>query len=296
MVLTFDDGREQPGQRGGAAPAPARHEGDRVPRAGSHPGPRPEAPGGPRAGRDRRCSRGRRSSPSPLRALFDFQSHTLLHARVQVAPRVVGFMAPWMRHGYAAFDVPVLHRGGRDVLADEVPLGTPLLRSEPRTSESLRFLEDDAAGPARASQTVAAHGGAAFFERRGWERDLRRLVAGRAWSGRFETGAEQEARHPARAPEARRAIEQRTGRPVAAPLLPVARRRADRAPAGARGRLPHRLLRQGAGRPHHPAGRRSATDRAHRRGLRRAAARARDARTCSRSCAGSGARRMRGGT
>ena len=73
---------------------------------------------------------------------FDFQSHTLHHSRIHVAPRVAGFMAPGMRSGYPAFDVPLVERDGRDLLAHDVPLGTPLLESAPRTSEALRFHED----------------------------------------------------------------------------------------------------------------------------------------------------------
>jgi peptidoglycan/xylan/chitin deacetylase (PgdA/CDA1 family) len=210
VVLTFDDGRRSLASVG--APLLRGHgmKGVVFLVPGRTP-ERPEAPEGP-SGETALLSWPEIESLSTSGA-FDFQSHTLLHARVQVAPRVVGFMAPWMRHGYAAFDVPVLHRGGREVLAEEVPLGTPLLRSEPRTSEALRFLEDDAPGRA-CVQTVAAHGGAAFFERRGWERDLWRLVAGRAWSGRFETRAEQESSIRRELLEARRAIERRTGRRV----------------------------------------------------------------------------------
>jgi peptidoglycan/xylan/chitin deacetylase (PgdA/CDA1 family) len=144
---------------------------------------------------------------------FDFQSHTLHHARIHVAPRVAGFMTPWMRRGYAAFDVPLVERGGRDLLAENVPLGTPLLRSEPRTSEALRFHEDAAARQA-CIEAVAAAGGAAFFERPRWERELRRIAAGRTWSGRIESPADREAAIRRELEEARTLIERHTGRPV----------------------------------------------------------------------------------
>jgi peptidoglycan/xylan/chitin deacetylase (PgdA/CDA1 family) len=210
VVLTFDDGRAS--LAGVGAPLLQRHGMKGI--VFLVPGRTPEHPvggGGPHA------ATALLSWPEiqslSASGVFDFQSHTLLHSRIHVSPRVVGFMAPWMSHGYAAFDVPVLHRGGHDVLAEEVPLGTPLLRSEPRTSESLRFFEDDAAGRA-CVQTVAAHGGAAFFERRGWERDLRRLSAGRTWTGRLETRAQQEASIRRELQDARGEIERRTGRPV----------------------------------------------------------------------------------
>jgi hypothetical protein len=145
--------------------------------------------------------------------VFDFQSHTLLHARIHVGPQVAGFMTPRLRHGYAAFDVPVLERGGQEVLAAQVPLGTPLLRSEPRTSESLRFHEDPAAGEACVAM-VAALGGEAFFERRGWEAELRRAAARRKREGRFETPAAREAGIRRELQEARLIIEEHTRSPV----------------------------------------------------------------------------------
>jgi peptidoglycan/xylan/chitin deacetylase (PgdA/CDA1 family) len=143
---------------------------------------------------------------------FDFQSHTLHHARIHVAPRVAGFMTPWMRHGYPAFDVPLVERGGRDLLAHQVPLGTPLLQSAPRTSEALRFHEE-AAARQPCIEAVAAGGGEAFFSRPGWERDLRRLAAG-PWAGRIEGAAEREAAIRRELEEARTLIERHTGRPV----------------------------------------------------------------------------------
>ena len=143
---------------------------------------------------------------------FDFQSHTLHHARIHVAPRVAGFMTPWMRHGYPAFDVPLVERGGRDLLAHDVPLGTPLLQSAPRTSEALRFHEE-AAARQPCIEAVAAAGGEAFFARPGWERDLRRLAAG-PWVGRLEGTVEREAGIRRELEEARTLIEQHTGRPV----------------------------------------------------------------------------------
>ena len=144
---------------------------------------------------------------------FDFQSHTLNHSRIHVSHTVAGFMTPWTRHGYAAFDVPLVEAGGRDLLAEDVPLGTPLLRSEPRTSEALRFHEQPE--PRQACiDAVAAGGGEAFFARPGWERDLRRIAAGRPWPGRLESPADREAAIRRELAESRTLIERHTGRPV----------------------------------------------------------------------------------
>ena len=210
VVLTFDDGRASLGTVG--APLLRRHDMRGI--VFLVPGRTPPRPDPAREGQaDTALLSWPEVESLASSGLFDFQSHTLLHARVHVEPRVVGFMAPWMRHGYAAFDVPVLERAGRDVLAGDVPLGTPLLRSEPRTSESLRFHEDPSAAEACVA-AVAAGGGEAFFARRDWERELRQVAAGRRWEGRFEDPADREAAIRRELEEARRVIEAHTGRPV----------------------------------------------------------------------------------
>ena len=96
------------------------------------------------------------------KGLLEFQSHTQRHARVHTAPPVVDFLAPDMQEGYAAMDVPLIAVNGDDLLAPDAPLGTPLLRSEPRTSEAPRFREDPQYREA-CVRLVAGEGGGAFF-------------------------------------------------------------------------------------------------------------------------------------
>ena len=143
---------------------------------------------------------------------FEFQSHTHTHARVHVRPRVVGFVTPESRHGYAAFDLPLMHAGGRDLMGEEVALGTPILASEPRMGEGRRFYEDPAirAEPVR---VVAEAGGEAFFAREDWPEVLRKTVRRRV-PGRWETAAERESALRRELAESKRAIEERTNQPV----------------------------------------------------------------------------------
>jgi peptidoglycan/xylan/chitin deacetylase (PgdA/CDA1 family) len=145
--------------------------------------------------------------------VFEFQSHTLTHARVHVAPRIAGFVRPESKRGYAAMDTPLVSDGSRDLLAEEVPLGTPILESAPRTSEELRFFEepDLRAAPVAA---VAKGGGAAFFRRPEWENELRRSIEGPI-RGRVESAEERAAAIAHELTRARTVIEARTGRPVA---------------------------------------------------------------------------------
>ena len=145
--------------------------------------------------------------------VFDFESHTLTHARIHVAPTLAGFVHPESRRGYAAMDVPLIADGPRDLLAEDVPLGTPILRSAPRTSEALRFFEEPAVRSACVA-AVAAGGGEAFFASPDWHSRLRRLVARQTIRGRIEIPEEREAALKREMAEARRLIEERTGRPA----------------------------------------------------------------------------------
>jgi peptidoglycan/xylan/chitin deacetylase (PgdA/CDA1 family) len=146
-------------------------------------------------------------------SLFDFQSHTFSHARIHTGPQVEGFLTPSLRHGYAAMDVPLLHGDGQDVLAADAPLGVPFFRSEPRTSEALRFFEDPAVRHA-CVDAVAQEGGEGFFYRKGWQKTLRRLVDNRSIGGRLETPEERETAIRVELERAKTAIEERTERDV----------------------------------------------------------------------------------
>jgi peptidoglycan/xylan/chitin deacetylase (PgdA/CDA1 family) len=144
--------------------------------------------------------------------LFDFQSHSLMHARIHSAPRLTGFMTPALRAGYAAFDVPLIAADGRDLFGSEVPLGTPLLASSSRLSDSLRFYEDPGFRTA-CTDYVAEHGAEGFFVGRDWDKPLRRLVS-RPLKGRYEEPAERDAAIARELRESKRLIEERTGKPV----------------------------------------------------------------------------------
>ena len=144
--------------------------------------------------------------------LFDFQSHTLQHARVHTGPRLAGFATPRSRRGYDAFDQPLVRARGRDLLGEEVPLGTPLFQSAPRTSEALRFLEDESVRRA-CVDTVAEGGGEGFFARADWPSRLKAAFGRTSVRGRIESPEDRERAIAHELAEARRLVEARTGRP-----------------------------------------------------------------------------------
>lgn len=142
--------------------------------------------------------------------LFEFQSHSLSHARVHTTPQLAGFMTPELRRGYGPLDLPLIHDGARDLPVAAIPLGTPLFRSEPRLSEATRFYEDPAVREACVARVAGE--GEGFFNRRAWQRELRELVAKRHFSGRVEAAEAREAAIRHELLEARREIEARTGK------------------------------------------------------------------------------------
>jgi peptidoglycan/xylan/chitin deacetylase (PgdA/CDA1 family) len=221
IVLTFDDGRESLWTVG--APLLRRFGMTGIVflipgRTASRPGPLPpttdDAPAAPvpaAAGGEGLLSWEQIEALSTS-GPFEFQSHTHTHARVHVRPRVVGFVTPESRRGYAGLDVPLIHTDGRDLMGEEVPPGTPILAFEPRMGEARRFYEDPSIRTA-AVRAVAEGGGDAFFTREDWPEILRGTVRRRV-PGRWETAAEKEAAIRRELVESRRVIEERTGKPV----------------------------------------------------------------------------------
>jgi peptidoglycan/xylan/chitin deacetylase (PgdA/CDA1 family) len=205
VVLTFDDGRgslwtvgqpllERFGMKGIVFVVPGRvpHRSD------------PRAPGD-----DDTFLSWEKIKALARKGRLEFQSHTQRHARIHTAAQVVGFLTPEMQKGYATMDVPLIGESGADLLAPDVPLGTPLLRSEPRTSEAMRFHEEPEIRR-DCVRLVADEGGPAFFSRPGWERRLWDLVRGRPVEGRTETAAEREDAIRFELTESRRDLEERT--------------------------------------------------------------------------------------
>jgi peptidoglycan/xylan/chitin deacetylase (PgdA/CDA1 family) len=226
VVLTFDDGRSS--VRSVGLPLMRRHGMKGVVfiipgRTPSRPGPLPLTLDDARQGKtsvDAMLGREEREAPFlsweeiedlSRSGLFDFHSHSLSHARVHTSSNVAGFMTPGLRMGYGPLDVPLVHDAGRDLAPDEIPLGTPLLRSQPRLTDSPRFYEDPWVREACVAR-VAEGGGEGFFLRRGWEGELRSLV-GRPIRGHFEDPEAREAAIRRELLESKKLIEERVGKP-----------------------------------------------------------------------------------
>jgi Polysaccharide deacetylase len=129
-----------------------------------------------------------------LRALqasgvLDVQSHTYSHAMIFCDPRLTGFVTP---------DYPATPRLSRPLVSSNGPsqyqspaeLGAPLFAQRSRMSDAVRVDVPETVRRALIERVRGA-GGAAFFERSGWRRELTAL-AGRTASFARETPTERE--------------------------------------------------------------------------------------------------------
>lgn len=121
--------------------------------------------------------------------VVDVQSHTFSHAMVPTSGRISAFLSPQTRPP-SILALPIVTEAEGTRFLDIGELGSPLLPAHSRMSDARRFIEDPEVRH-RCIQYVAEHGGQAFFQRAGWERELRR-VAGPRSTGRLETEAERE--------------------------------------------------------------------------------------------------------
>jgi hypothetical protein len=121
--------------------------------------------------------------------VFDVQSHTRSHAMMFSSADVVDFVTPAFSRE-PLLNRPITSLNGRVQTIDADRLGTPLHVRRSRMSDAYRFFADeDVADRCRAH--VAQNGGAAFFERPEWRRELQKIAA--ASRGRFERDDERAA-------------------------------------------------------------------------------------------------------
>jgi hypothetical protein len=120
--------------------------------------------------------------------LVDIQSHSLTHALVPVSPRIDDFVHPDFAAGFANSDLPLAASDDPRRPVRELRLGAPVFEAASRLCGRPRLLEAPELTQALVDH-VAARGGARFFERAAWRRDLMAVLG--AWPeerrGRFET-------------------------------------------------------------------------------------------------------------
>jgi Polysaccharide deacetylase len=118
---------------------------------------------------------------------FDVQSHTRSHAMMFSDAELLDFVTPrFAREPYLNHPVTALNGGVAAVESDA--LGTPLYLRRSRMSDARRYFADEDVAE-RCRRHVAEHGGARFFDRPDWRRELTAIALGAR--GRFEDDSER---------------------------------------------------------------------------------------------------------
>ena len=104
---------------------------------------------------------------------IDLQAHTMYHHQVCVSPQVVDFMHPrFAKYFFGNINVPVYRENGELNYGRELPLGTPIYRSEPRFAGRLAYWDDEKLRQSCA-EYVQQEGGESFFQQTDWRKKLR---------------------------------------------------------------------------------------------------------------------------
>jgi hypothetical protein len=110
--------------------------------------------------------------------IVDIQSHSLTHSLVPVSARVRDFVHPAFDAGlYANADLPLSSLDDPERPERRLRLGAPVFEAASRLGGRARFLEEPELGRAM-TRHVEERGGAAFFERPAWRRELTAALAG----------------------------------------------------------------------------------------------------------------------
>lgn len=105
--------------------------------------------------------------------VVDIQAHALRHAMVFCDAGCTGFVTPEFERHVHLYPWTATGTGDRPLSSDD--LGAPLYTQRSRYSDALRH--DSPEAFERCTRHVRENGGAAFFQRAGWEQELRALAA-----------------------------------------------------------------------------------------------------------------------
>jgi len=125
--------------------------------------------------------------------VFDFESHTHLHAMLPVSDRIVDFYRPFVQKHFHRWQIPLSNNRGSDLPLAQVSFGSPIYEAAPLSAGRARYFDDPTLRDT-CVRHVEFEGGPRFFDRPGWKAKLLEVV--RNWKrgggprGRFETGEE----------------------------------------------------------------------------------------------------------
>jgi peptidoglycan/xylan/chitin deacetylase (PgdA/CDA1 family) len=124
----------------------------------------------------------------------DVQSHSMTHALVPVSNSIEGFISPGFKAGsFGNVRVPISSLDDPRNPERLITPGAPLFKSAPRLGPTRRFIEEPELINAL-TEYIKENGGDDYFNKAGWEKDLKKVV--KKWPsdgmGRFESPREME--------------------------------------------------------------------------------------------------------
>ena len=127
--------------------------------------------------------------------VLDIQSHSLCHHSIPISPRVVDFARPGLSTSFLQSDLAPIRQQSITAFSPEVPhpLGLPIYEWNARMSAHPAYIENTQIEEL-CVRYVAEHGGEAFFQARGWRRQLMQILKNardKSAPVQFETAEEQ---------------------------------------------------------------------------------------------------------
>lgn len=106
--------------------------------------------------------------------LVDFQSHTLMHNRIPISPKVIDFINPKFSAGFNNYQLPLYHNAYKSNVPLMQRFGTPIFMNDSRMGPFRRYIVD----PGLCDECldyVSEHGNNEFFLRDSWWEELMSL-------------------------------------------------------------------------------------------------------------------------
>lgn len=127
--------------------------------------------------------------------VIDIQSHSLYHYSIPISSKVVDFIRPGLSTSFLQSDLAPIRQRTLDGLSPEIhnPWGLPIYEWNARMSAHPAYIENTQIEEL-CIKYVADHGGEAFFQARGWRRQLMQILKNardKSAPVQFETAEEQ---------------------------------------------------------------------------------------------------------
>ena len=126
--------------------------------------------------------------------VIDFQSHTMYHTGIFIAPEVVDFYHP-QYISYQIWNLPVMNVHKQDRYFEIPEPGTPIFKYASRLSDHRRYYPDEAISDI-CVKYVRENGNEDFFKKKNWRLTLEKLIEDyrqtHSFNGYYEAPEEQE--------------------------------------------------------------------------------------------------------